>query len=77
MHKGGLCPSDVGIAPYIFHFFGALGDSIFMIDNEHANQGSQCSSLPMYTLVVQNVALSQLGGAQDKFACPLSIFFCF
>ena len=27
-----------------------------MIDNEHANQGSQSSSVPTYTLVVHNVA---------------------
>ena len=45
-----------------------------MFDNEHANQGLQCSSVPMCTLVVQNVALYQLGGAQDDFACSLSIF---
>ncbi len=43
-----------------------------MFDSEHANQGSQCSSVPMYTLVVHNVAL---GGAQDDFAHSLSIFF--
>ena len=46
-----------------------------MFDNEHANQGSQCSSVPTYTLVVHNVDLYQLGGAQDDFACSLSIFF--
>ena len=57
--------------------------SIFVVDNKHANQGSQCSSVPtyMFTLVVHNiacllvlVALCQLGGAQDDFACSLSIF---
>ena len=38
--------------------------SIFEVDNEHANQGSQCSFVPTYTLVVHNTALYQLGGAQ-------------
>ncbi len=46
-----------------------------MFDDEHANQGAQCSSVPTYTLVVHNVALNQLGGAQDNFACSLSFFF--
>ena len=46
-----------------------------MVDNEHANQGSQCSSVLTYTLVVHNVALSRLGGAQDDFACLLSFFY--
>ena len=46
-----------------------------MFDNEHANQGSQCSSVPTYTLLVHNVALYQLGGVQDNFACSLSNFF--
>ena len=45
-----------------------------MVDNEHTNQGSQCSSVSTYTLVVHKVALYQLGGAQDDFACSLSIF---
>ena len=45
-----------------------------MFDKEHANQGSQCSSVLTYTLVVHKVALYQLGGAQDDFACLLSIF---
>ncbi len=36
-----------------------------MVDNEHANQGSQCSSVLTY----------RLGGAQDNFACSLSNFF--
>ena len=40
-----------------------------MVDNEHANQGSQC------TLVVHNVALYGIGSAQDDFACSLSIIF--
>ena len=31
--------------------------SIFVVDNKHAFQDSQCSSLQMYTLVVHNVAL--------------------
>ena len=30
--------------------------------------------VPTYTLVMQNVALYGLGGAQDNFACSLSIF---
>ncbi len=46
-----------------------------MFDNEHANQGTQCSSVQTYTLVVHNIALYRLGGAQDDFACLLSIFF--
>ena len=37
---------------------------IFMVDNEHGNEGLQCSSVPMYTLVVHKVALYRLGGAQ-------------
>ncbi len=45
-----------------------------MFDNEHANQGSQCSSVPTYTFVVHNAALYGLSGAQDDFACSLSIF---
>ena len=45
--------------------------SIFVVDNEHANQGSQCSSVPTHTLVVHNVALSGLGGAQNDSACLL------
>ena len=43
--------------------------SIFVVNNEHANQGSQCSSVPMYTLVVRKVPFYRLGGAQDDFAC--------
>ncbi len=35
-----------------------------MFDKEYANQGSQCSSVQTYTLVVPNVALYQLGGAR-------------
>ena len=47
---------------------------IFVVDNEHANQDSQCSSAPTYTLVVHSIALYQLGGAQDDFAYSLSNF---
>ncbi len=36
--------------------------------------GSQCSSVPTYTLVVHNVILYRLGGAQDDFACSSSNF---
>ncbi len=43
--------------------------SIFVVDNKRANQGSQCSSVPMFILVVHNVALYQLGAALDDFAC--------
>ncbi len=46
-----------------------------MFDNKHANQGSRCSSVPTYTLVMHNIALYHLGGAQDNFACMLSTFF--
>ena len=46
----------------------------FMFDNEHANQGSHCSSVPMYTLVVHNISLYQLGSAQDDFACSFINF---
>ena len=49
--------------------------SIFVVDNEHANQVSQCSSVPMYTLAAYNVDLYRLGGAQDDFVCSLSNFF--
>ena len=42
--------------------------SIFVVDNEHANQGLQSSSLAMYNLIVHNVALYQLDGAKDNFA---------
>ncbi len=42
--------------------------------DEHANQGSQCSSVLTYTLVVHNAALYRLHGAQDNFACSLSFF---
>ena len=45
---------------------------IFVVDNAHANQGSKCSSVLMQTLVVHNIALYWLGGAQDDFACLLS-----
>ena len=45
--------------------------NIFMFDNKHANQGSQCSSVLTYTLVVHNTALYRLGGAQDNFTCSL------
>ena len=44
----------------------------FVVDNEHVNQGSQCSNVPMYTLLVHNVAFCWLGGAQGNFACSLS-----
>ncbi len=43
-----------------------------MVDNEHADHGSQCSSVPMFFLVVCNVLLYRLSDAQDDFACPLS-----
>ena len=49
--------------------------SICVFDNQHAIQGSQCSSVPTYTLVVHNVALYRLGGAQDCFSCSLATFF--
>ena len=50
---------------------------IFVFANEHANQGSQGSSVMMYTLVVYNVALYRLSGAKDdfRFICSLSILF--
>ena len=38
-----------------------------MFDNEHAIQGSQCSSVPTYTLVVHNAALYRFGGARNNF----------
>ena len=46
-----------------------------MVHNEHANQGSQYSSVPTYTLVLHNVALYRLSGAQENFACSLLNFF--
>ncbi len=42
--------------------------SISVVRNLHTNQGSQCSSVPTYTLVVHSVALYRLGGAQNDFA---------
>ena len=51
--------------------------AIFVVDNEHANQGSQCSSVPTYTLVVHNVALYRLGGGQDDFCMFVIKFFNF
>ena len=45
VHKGDLCPQKVGFVPDIFHFCCC----IFVVDNVHINQGSQSSSLPMYT----------------------------
>ena len=53
-----------GVAPDIFHFsmghkehakmdtFCPQIDSIFVVDNEHASQGLQCSSVLTCTLVV-------------------------
>ena len=61
-----LCTTDLHCAPWCKR---GTYSSIFVVDNELANQGSQCSSVPMYTLVVHNVALCWLGGAQDGFAC--------
>ncbi len=49
--------------------------SVFVVDNEHTNQGRPCSSIPMYILVihvVHNIALYRLGGSQDDFTCSLS-----
>ncbi len=31
--------------------------SVLVFDNKHANHGSQCRSVPTYTLVVHNIAL--------------------
>ena len=39
--------------------------STFVVDNEHANQGSQCSFVPTYTMVAQSIALYRLGGARE------------
>ena len=64
--QGGAMFIRSGVAPDI---------SIFVFHNEHANQGWQCSSVMMYTLVMQNIALCLLGGAQDDFACSLSKLF--
>ena len=60
-----LCTTDLHCARWC----------IFVVDNEHANQGSQCSSAHTYTLVVHNIALYRLGGAQDEFAGSLSALF--
>ena len=61
------------------HFVGpglhCAPPTCIVVDNEHANQGSRCSSAPTYALVVHNVAFYRLGGAQDDFACLLSNFF--
>ena len=40
--------------------------SVFVVDHKHTNQGSQCSYVATYTLVVHNVALYCLGGAHDN-----------
>ncbi len=47
-----------------------------MVDNKHANHGSQCSSVLTYTLVWHNVALYWVGGAQDDFATKLKPRWC-
>ena len=62
-HRPVLCTTGLHCAPKY---------SISMFDNEHANQGLQCSSVLIYTLVVHNIALYRLRGAQDDFACSLS-----
>ncbi len=49
--------------------------SIFVVETKHANHGSQYSSVPTYTLVVHNVALYRLGGAQDDFV-SLTVCVC-
>ncbi len=67
-----LCTTKTFIHMHVMH--KGIVYSIFTFVNEHANQDSQCSSVPTYTLVVHNVALYRLGGAQDDFACPLSTF---
>ena len=55
------------------NFGGAQEHSIFK--GWHSNEGSQCSSVPPYTLVLLKIALYWLGGAEENFACLLSKFF--
>ena len=49
--------------------------SIFVVYNEHANQGSQCSSLPTCNMVEHIVTLYSLDIALDNFAYSLSILY--
>ena len=66
VHKRDLCLWELGVASRHFSFF----------DNEHANQGSQCSYVRTYTLVVHNAALYWLSRSQDDFAWWCTIQRC-
>ncbi len=70
VHAISLCFWGVGVTPNIFHFWWITWKK--SVHDVHTNQGSQCSSVPTYTLVVHNVALYWLGGAHDDFSCSLS-----
>ena len=78
-HRPVLCTTNLRLhhgaqgEPMSVRSGGCPQHSIFVVDNKHANQGSQSSSVLTYTLVVHNVVLSQLGGAQGNFCC---IFCC-
>ena len=68
-----VCLSDVVVTLDIFHFLVGHKEHaknrhflprknyksmiIYVVDHEHANEGSQCSSAPTYTFVVHNVVL--------------------
>ena len=73
-HRPALCTTDLRCAPMSVRSGGRPRHSIFVVDNEHANQRSHCSFVPTYTLVVHNVALYRLGGAQDDFAYSFNFF---
>ena len=69
-HRPELCTTNL-LCAHVTKAWTYNTSNILMFDNEHANQGSQCSSVQTYSLVVHNVALYQLGGGQDDFACSL------
>ena len=77
--QGGLMFVRSGGHSWHFSFFGGSQGTckkkqrFLSVDTEHANQGSQWSSVLTYTLVVHSVALYRLGGTQDDFACLLWI----
>ena len=75
-HRATLCTTDLHCAGDLSVFrrrCRAWTKSIVIpntvVHNIHANQGSQCSSVPVHTLMVHNAALFWLGGAEDNFSC--------
>ncbi len=65
VHKGDLCPREVVVAPGVYHFLVVYMEHAQnghflsehtqvvhkVVHNKHANQGSQCSSVPKYTVM--------------------------